>query len=1009
MVPLKLSLKNFLSYGDSTPPLDFRVFDIACLSGKNGHGKSAIIDAITWALWGKCRVKSNEEVIKRGEREAYVELEFEVEKNHYRVIRSLNRKGNGVSSSLFLQVFDANTNSFKPLAQGKEEAQSKIKKLLKMDYESFICSSFILQGKADEFTKKPPADRKKILASILDLEKYERLSKRAKELATKLKQEEEVLRKKLAEIDSEISQREALERELEDIKAREDKIAFELEKAEKFFEETIRKSELLKTHVDRYRELQEEREKTKNLCDTLEKELTKLLLEIEKDREVLSSREEILQGYGEFERVREEESLLSEKLLKYTALIKELESLKAIINEEKTGIENRISSLTGKKEELEARLSQIEKLIDREKEIEEGFACFVGLCSQNDLLEKKKQAVEKLKILELDIKNNIEREKLLIETRILELETRAKDLKQRSKELEKLNEECLELRAEIKDVERKISELELLKERLKAIEDEKKSITWNKIELEKKKREELQKLEIITLDTKKTRCPLCESPLEEEAKSALVEKIQRTIATLEDLIEKDKERIKALEDKEKELFLQISQLESSIKNVSELNKLLGEKEKALENARSALKELETINEELDNLKKILFEENYAVELREQLRNVHNEIKNLDYDEVRHREVKENLERLKKFEMDKLILEQEKRNKSSLEKEILSIEQELFSLSKILDSESYALKHREKALKIQEEINELGYNEAKHRELKKHLEELEKFSKEKEKLDRAIQSLSLRERERENLNNRLETERERLKRIEKEINEISEKVKEGQFIEEKKKIAEKNLLDIKKARETLIEEKTKIVSTLERIEELDKKKTQIQEDIKRLSYESKVYQELERAFSKNGIQALIIENAVPEIEMEANRILKKLTDGNMTLSLEMVKPTQRGNEKETLDIKIADASGIRSYETFSGGEAFRIDFALRVAISKFIANRSGAQLRTLVIDEGFGTQDKDGLTQFVDVINAIKGDFEKIIVITHVDELKDKFPVRIEVTKEPGKGSSFEII
>jgi exonuclease SbcC len=93
MVPLKLSLKNFLSYGDSTPPLDFRVFDIACLSGKNGHGKSAIIDAITWALWGKCRVKSNEEVIKRGEREAYVELEFEVEKNHYRVIRSLNRKG----------------------------------------------------------------------------------------------------------------------------------------------------------------------------------------------------------------------------------------------------------------------------------------------------------------------------------------------------------------------------------------------------------------------------------------------------------------------------------------------------------------------------------------------------------------------------------------------------------------------------------------------------------------------------------------------------------------------------------------------------------------------------------------------------------------------------------------------------------------------------------------------------------------------------------------------------
>ena len=130
---------------------------------------------------------------------------------------------------------------------------------------------------------------------------------------------------------------------------------------------------------------------------------------------------------------------------------------------------------------------------------------------------------------------------------------------------------------------------------------------------------------------------------------------------------------------------------------------------------------------------------------------------------------------------------------------------------------------------------------------------------------------------------------------------------------------------------------------------------------------------------------------------------------MTLSLEMVKPTQSGGAKETLEIYIGDSSGTRSYETFSGGESFRIDFALRVAISKFIANRSGAQLRTLVIDEGFGTQDKDGLNQFIQVLNAIKGDFDKIIAITHMDELKERFPVRIEVLKEPGLGSRLEVI
>ncbi|HEX3034903.1 MAG TPA: SbcC/MukB-like Walker B domain-containing protein [Thermodesulfobacteriota bacterium] len=197
--------------------------------------------------------------------------------------------------------------------------------------------------------------------------------------------------------------------------------------------------------------------------------------------------------------------------------------------------------------------------------------------------------------------------------------------------------------------------------------------------------------------------------------------------------------------------------------------------------------------------------------------------------------------------------------------------------------------------------------------------------------------------------------------------------------------------------------------IERITRLEGRKKDSLEQVEKLKYDFAIHQELEKAFGKNGIQALIIENAVPEIEVEANRILRKLTDGSLTLSLEMVKPTQKGGEKETLEIKIGDSSGTRSYETYSGGEAFRIDFALRVATSKFIANRFGAKLRTLVIDEGFGSQDKDGLGQFIQVINMIKDDFDKVLVITHVDELRDKFPVRIEVIKEPGKGSSFETI
>ena len=84
--------------------------------------------------------------------------------------------------------------------------------------------------------------------------------------------------------------------------------------------------------------------------------------------------------------------------------------------------------------------------------------------------------------------------------------------------------------------------------------------------------------------------------------------------------------------------------------------------------------------------------------------------------------------------------------------------------------------------------------------------------------------------------------------------------------------------------------------------------------------------------------------------------------------------------------------------FSGGEAFRINFAVRIALSKLLARRAGAQLQTLIIDEGFGTQDAQGRERLVQAIRSIQDDFEKILVITHLDELKDEFTSRIDVVK-----------
>ncbi|HUG34371.1 MAG TPA: SMC family ATPase, partial [Anaerolineales bacterium] len=169
--------------------------------------------------------------------------------------------------------------------------------------------------------------------------------------------------------------------------------------------------------------------------------------------------------------------------------------------------------------------------------------------------------------------------------------------------------------------------------------------------------------------------------------------------------------------------------------------------------------------------------------------------------------------------------------------------------------------------------------------------------------------------------------------------------------------------------------------------------------------------LETAFGKNGVPALLIEQALPQIEEKANELLDRLSDGAMSIRFVTqaeYKDKKRDDLKETLEIQISDSAGMRNYEMYSGGEAFRVNFAIRLALSEILAQRKGARLQTLVIDEGFGSQDTQGRQRLIEAINLVKPDFAKILVITHLDELKDAFPTRIEVEKTE-RGSTLQVI
>lgn len=142
--------------------------------------------------------------------------------------------------------------------------------------------------------------------------------------------------------------------------------------------------------------------------------------------------------------------------------------------------------------------------------------------------------------------------------------------------------------------------------------------------------------------------------------------------------------------------------------------------------------------------------------------------------------------------------------------------------------------------------------------------------------------------------------------------------------------------------------------------------QQQQEQQQAKEEYRIYHELTQAFGKNGIQTLMIENVLPQLEAETNQLLSRLSANQLHVQFVTQKAGRNGkatkkNSKliDTLDILIADARGTRSYETYSGGEAFRINFAIRLALAKLLAQRAGAALQMLIVDEGFGTQDTEG--------------------------------------------------
>jgi len=855
MIPVKLTMRNFMCYRDNVPPLDFNGIHLACLSGDNGNGKSALIDAMTWALWGKARTSSDDDLIHATQTEMEVEFDFAVAQQLYRIIRKRSRpKKRGSSGQPVLEFQISTGDGFRPITGNSiAQTQQKIIDILHMDYDTFVNSAYLRQGHADEFTRQAPAKRKEVLGNILGLSLYDELEEQAKELAKQQETEKTQLERTLSDISDELAQKPTYEAELEQAQSELSSVEETTQKKESGLNELRQKKETLENKKAQLDELEARISNTVKDLELWDEQVRQLRSRIKEYEEAIGRRAIIEEGYAQFTQAKQINEELEQKF------------------RQSVNMERQWAQLDAKIKEAGQSLNTEHAVVQRE-------------------ISNLEVRVQKLP----ELKNQLNQ----VQIQLRQLAETEATLHQKEQASRELQAQANHLESEKKRLEREISEL-------------------------------AEKLDLISSQTE-AKCPLCETELTREgleriAANYTADKYRKTDLLKTNQAELSQKQIELESSQKEKTQMEAGLNQDKTKARSQSSILI----KEIAETEEADKQLAGFRKTLDDIEQRLAKRDFAITEQEALGAIEAELASLGYDSGKHEQTRQQLSQLEIYDRDKQKLEEAER---------------------LVNQEKEAASRAETA--TQGLRNSLGLDNQRR----------EALSAELTQLPQLLNDLAIAEAEYQNLTAQRSQAQETVGRV--------------------------------KAR-------------IQRCAELEIKKKEKADQLAQTSKEENIYRELARAFGKTGIQALLIERALPEIEDEANRLLGRMTDNRMHVKFETQRETKKGNTIETLDINIADELGTRNYEMFSGGEAFRIDFAIRIALSRLLARRAGAPLPTLIIDEGFGTQDSTGIEKLKEALNSIQEDFDKILVITHLEELKDAFPTHIDVVKT-AEGSTISV-
>ena len=995
--------------------MDFDGLHVACVCGANGAGKSSLLEAIAWCVWGQSRVSAEDDVVRQGAKEAQVSFVFVHSDQCYRIIRT--RRLNQASALEFQlqtngdQVINlGDDRQYKSLTQkGVRATQQYINQQLKIDYETFVNAAYLRQGRADEFMLKRPSERKQVLADLLKLGHYDQLAGQAKERARGYKAQIKPLEALLSQLANQIQAREDIQQQHEQLKA---EIAAgkvvqkQHKKTLKLLKERQLKRQSLQQDLALIQQQLQHQKATLDSKKVAHEEAQQQLSQVEA---VLAKATEIQRHYEVLETLQEREEQCSEQFQAYQQAQAQKLQLQQQQNHQNQEAQIQLAQYEAQLRQLDQQEEEVVKVLDKKDKVVENLTALKRAKQQLRSLDKIEAESAPLRQRFLQIQGQLERAQTRLTTQIESLDTQQAQLTTQQRQSTQLLEKAEEVSHRIAHLEQRRDYQEAVRQ--KGIERRSfmERLQANQLNYEVALAQLDQTLQLLE-NPDEAHCPLCEQSLAGKTWQELRDRTVTERDEIQNQIWAIREQLAVSEREIQVLRQEYRALEDELAKYSQVLEEQGQLKAKLDTVNSLQNKLQVMGEERAQLERCLQEHDYAEDLQGELKQIETQLAGMAYDDRDHALVRSQVERLRWSEIKHTEIKQAERRLTQIRAQRPQLQVSV-QVAQAVIAAAQDCSNVKELQKIEQQIEAIGYSLEDHNQLREQLKEARVWQGRYQELQQAqVQRASLAEKV-EQLTALCETHSTEVATLAQAVEQLETQIdRQSGECDPQKEMAsiEAILATGLESRDRQLSQLGRLQQQLSQLNTVEVKQEKQQTQLEDIKHKYQVYRSLAEAFGRNGIQALMIENLLPQLEAMTNQILARLSNHQLHVQF-VTQKTGRSKKKliDTLDILIADARGTRPYETYSGGEAFRVNFSIRLAIARLLAMRSGTALQLLIVDEGFGTQDREGCDRLIAAIEAIAPDFACILTITHMPHFREAFQTRIDVFKD-AEGSHIAI-